>query len=127
MSVLANCGLRTSAQGISRPWPPRVRNAPRQPQADRGDALNILVQHLRREIFSEAEFGGWTGKFCREIKGKFCLPDREFESYTLRHIVLCFSREILLSEIIAEYPQVSLDEVGASDRSERSLENCGAL
>ena len=45
--MLANCGLRTSAQGISRPWPPRVRNAPRQPQADRGDALNILVQHLR--------------------------------------------------------------------------------
>ena len=41
-------------------------------------------QHLRREIFSEAQFAGWSGKFRREFKGKFCQPDREFESYPVR-------------------------------------------
>lgn len=29
------------------------------------------TQHLRREIFSEAEFGGEIGKLCRDFKGKF--------------------------------------------------------
>ena len=37
-----------------------------------------------------------------EFKGKFCQPDREFESCLVRHLVHCFSREIYLSEIIAE-------------------------
>jgi integrase len=31
-------------------------------------------------------------------------PDREFESSPLRQLVPCFSREIPVSEIIAEYP-----------------------
>jgi hypothetical protein len=62
---------------------------------DRGDEANILVQHLRREIFSGAEFGDLTGKFCRDFK---------------------------VSGIIEEYLWLRLGKVGESDRREESLE-----
>jgi hypothetical protein len=81
---------------------------------DRGDEANICVQHLRREIFSEAQFGEWSGKFCRNFKGKFCQPDREFESSPVRQLVNCFSREISLSEIVPEAPRVSRTKIGAT-------------
>ena len=45
-------------------------------------------QHLRREIFSESQFGDQSAKFCRDFKVKFGQPDREFESYLLRQRVL---------------------------------------
>jgi hypothetical protein len=44
-------------------------------------------QHLRREDFSEAQFGEWSGKFYRNFKGKFFQPDREFEFYSVRQLV----------------------------------------
>jgi hypothetical protein len=58
-------------------------------------------EHPSRENFSAGQFGEWSGKFCRDYKGKFCQPDREFESLLVRQVP-CFSREISLSEIIAE-------------------------
>ena len=60
---------------------------------DRGDEANTLVQHLRREIFSEAEPGELSGKFCRQFKGKFFWPNREFESLLVRQLVFCFSEK----------------------------------
>jgi hypothetical protein len=35
----------------------RARHTTHHPQPDRGDEVNSLFQHLRREFFSEAEFG----------------------------------------------------------------------
>ena len=35
-----------------------------------------------------AQFGDRSTKFCREFKGKFRRPDREFESHPLRSILL---------------------------------------
>ena len=52
--------------------------------------MNPRNQHLRREIFSEAQFGEWSGKFSRNFKGKFCQPDREFESNPVRQLVCLF-------------------------------------
>jgi hypothetical protein len=91
----------------------RADAAPARPKPDRGDEANIFVQHLRREIFSDGQFGDWSAKFGRDFKGKFCQPDRQFESYLVRHAVHCFSIEISLSKIVAEDPQVSRAKVGA--------------
>jgi hypothetical protein len=103
--------------------------APRAQQLkpDRGDGANIFFQHLRGEIFSKGQLSDLSAEFCRDFKGELCQPDREFESYPLRHLVHCFSREISIAEIIAEVPRVRLAKVGAIDRRERGLENDGAL
>jgi hypothetical protein len=84
-------------------------------------------QHLRREIFSEAKLGEWSGKFCRDFKGKFCQSDREFESYLLRQLVHCSPREISVTEFIAQVPRLSPAEIGVSGQRERRLENAGAF
>ena len=89
--------------------------------------MNPRNQHLRREIFSEAQFGEWSGKFSRNFKGKFCQPDREFESNPVRQLVCCFCRENRVAGIIAKCPQVSSGEVATRDRRERSWVSTPAL
>ena len=76
--------------------------------------MNPRNQHLRREIFSKAQFGEWSGKFSRNFKGKFCQPDREFESSPVRQLVRCFRIEISVFEIIAKVPQVRPTKIGAT-------------
>jgi hypothetical protein len=58
-------------------------------------------------------------------KPEILRPDREFESHLVRQLVHCFSREILLSEIIAQVPQVSPTKIGATGPRERRLEDGG--
>ena len=89
--------------------------------------MNTDAQHLVREIFSESQFAAFGVKFCRQFKGKFSQPDREFESYLLRQLVHCFSVEIQGAEIIWEIPRLSPAEIGASGKRERGLENAGAF
>jgi hypothetical protein len=60
--------------------------------------VNPRNQHLRREIFSEAQFGEWSAKFSRNFKEKFCQPDREFESSPVRHKVAVLANECRLCE-----------------------------
>jgi hypothetical protein len=55
-------------------------------EPDRGGEVNIFIQHLRGETFSEGEFGDLSAEFFRDFKGKFCQPDHEFESYPLRQM-----------------------------------------
>jgi hypothetical protein len=66
-------------------------------------------------------------EFCREFKGKFCQPDREFESYLLRQLVCCFYGENSLAEIVAKCPQVGSGRLAASGRRERILEIAAPL
>ena len=66
-----------------------------------------------------------AGNSAEFSKPQIPLPDREFESVPLRQLVLCFSGEISLSEIIAQVPQVSPTKIGATGPRERRLEEGG--
>ena len=52
-------------------------------------------------------------------------PYRGFESHPLRQLVCCIYREILVSEIVAEYPGLKPGQVGANGLRDRILENDG--
>jgi hypothetical protein len=77
----------------------RADAAPARPKPDRGDEANIFVQHLRREIFSDGQFGDWSAKFGRDFKGKFCQPDRQFESYLVRQLICICLQGFVLDEL----------------------------
>jgi hypothetical protein len=68
-------------------------------RADLGDRGDPAHSATRGEIFSEAEFDGLRGKFCRDSKGIFCQPDRGLESLLLCQLVCCFCRENGLGEL----------------------------
>jgi hypothetical protein len=80
-------------------------------------------QPLGRNVSEDLKAGN-SAEFS---KPQIPLPDRGFESVPLRQLVGCFSREISLSGIIAEYPGLRLGKVGVSNRRERILENGGAV
>ena len=81
----------------------------------------------RARIFLRSRVAPKRGQICREIKGRFCQPDREFESNPLRQLVHCFSRENLFSRIVTEYPGLSPSKVEPSGRRARVLEKDGPL
>jgi hypothetical protein len=81
----------------------------------KGEA-RIAVLGLRRQNFPV---------FSRET-GEDKAGERFADDCLHRQLVFCFCREISLSEIIAEVPQVKPRQSLASDHRERSLENGGA-